>query len=173
MRSSVFPTYTSVDFLFLSRTLTGFSLFLLKSPFDPTIIPFWIVLFCYHRGRFTESNSVTYEPDFRYGSRRSGLFWMALTLFHISKDTNGVCCCRVQLFAFLLMSAGSAGASLNLVLNHHGVLDAVGNGCTDGHIIVFCSETEAAVAFTFLSFLVMEASALLAGYGLAPYLIVR
>ena len=90
-----------------------------------------------------------------------------------SKDTNGVWCCCVQLFAFLLMSAGSAGASLNLVLNHQGVLDAVGNGCIDGHIIVFCSEAEAAVAFTFLSFLVMEASALLAGYGLAPYLIVR
>ncbi|KAG0590106.1 hypothetical protein M758_1G070700 [Ceratodon purpureus] len=76
-----------------------------------------------------------------------------------------------QLFAFLLMAAGAAGASVALLINRNGVLDDYGNGCRDGGITVFCGHAEAAVAFTFLSFFCMLISSLIGVYSLAPYLI--
>jgi len=75
------------------------------------------------------------------------------------------------LFAFLLMAAGAAGASVAMIINHEGVLDDYGNGCRDGKITLFCGHAEAAVAFTFVSFLFMVVSLLLGVYSLAPYLI--
>lgn len=69
------------------------------------------------------------------------------------------------------MAAGAAGASVAMIINHEGVLDDYGNGCRDGKITVFCGHAEAAVAFTFLSFLCVVVSLLLGVYSLAPYLI--
>lgn len=76
-----------------------------------------------------------------------------------------------QLFAFLLMAAGAAGASVSMVIDRSGVLDAYGNGCIDGKITVFCGHAQAAVAFTFLSFFCMLISSLISVYSVAPYLI--
>lgn len=84
-------------------------------------------------------------------------------------DCDPYCC--GQMFAFLLMAAGAAGASVALLINRNGVLDDYGNGCRDGHITVFCGHAEAAVAFTFLSFFCIWISSLIAVYSLAPYLI--
>lgn len=69
------------------------------------------------------------------------------------------------------MAAGAAGASVAMIINRQGVLDAYGSGCKDGGITVFCGHAEAAVAFTFLSFFCVVVSSLLGVYSLAPYLI--
>jgi hypothetical protein len=69
------------------------------------------------------------------------------------------------------MAAGAAGASVAMVIDRSGVLDAYGNGCIDGKITVFCGHAQAAVAFTFLSFFCMLISSLISVYSVAPYLI--